>query len=385
MLAYLVAAVVWLAVRHDAEPGWLVVHLLLLGAVTNAIVTWGAHFTSTLLRQASPSRRVATIRLVALNVAIVMILVGVEAGQDATVIVGVALLVAVITGHGAALARSVHAARGRRFVAAVRFYYVAAVTLVLGAAAGASMAVGVPAQWQPRVFAAHLHLNLLGWVTLTVFGTQFTLWPTALRTRMVDGLDAAARRCLWACTAGLALILTGVLVDTRAVTLAGLLLYLAGTMLFLDPFLRTGRRRAPHSPATWMLAAGTAWLVIALVTDTAAVIRSGGPELFADRLESLVPWFLTGFVVQVLLGALTYLLPVVLGGPPATGRRTAAVLNWWGWPRLVVLNVGVLLLVLPRATTHAVGWALWGVAVVAFVGSAVTALAIGCRPRRAAG
>ncbi|HET6877000.1 MAG TPA: hypothetical protein VFH38_05685 [Jatrophihabitans sp.] len=376
VLAYLVAAVAWLAVRHGPRPGWLVIHLLLLGAVTNAIVTWGAHFTATLLRQPQPSRRLATIRLVVLNAAVVTVLAGVEAGQHATVVVGASLLIAVIAGHGGALARAVHAAKGRRFVAAVRYYYVAAAALVLGAAAGAAMAIGVPARWYPRLFAAHLHLNLLGWVTLTVFGTQFSLWPTALRTRMVDGLDSAARRCLFACTAGLALIVAGVLAATRPVTIAGLLLYLAGAALFLDPFLRTGRRRAPHSPATWMLAAGTAWLVIALVVDAAAVIGSGDPAMLADRLESLVPWFLPGFPVQVLLGALTYLLPVVLGGGPALGRRTAAVLDRWGWPRIAVLNAGVLLLTLPSDTARAAGWALVAVAVAAFLVLAGTALAI---------
>ena len=40
---------------------------------------------------------------------------------------------------------------------------------------------------------AHVHLNVLGWVGLAVVGTQFTLWPTVLRTRMVPGLERAVR------------------------------------------------------------------------------------------------------------------------------------------------------------------------------------------------
>ena len=383
VLVYVAAAVGWLAARHSSHPGWLVVHLLLLGAATNAIVIWSTHFASTLLRQPPPSLRVSAARLVALNLAIATILGAVEAEQHVAVIVGAALLIIVITTHGAAIVRTVHAARGRRFVATVRYYYVAATALVFGAAAGAALAVGVPARWQPRLFAAHLNLNVLGWVTLTVLGTQFSLWPTALRTRMVDGLDTAARRCLPACTAGLALVVGGVLAATRPLTLTGLLLYLIGAVLFLDPFIRTARRRRPHSPATWMLAAGTGWLVIALAVYSAAVVGSADPELIADRLESLVPWLLTGFVVQVLLGALTYLLPVVFGAGPPVGRRIAALLEWWGWPRIAVLNAGVLLLTLHASAARAVGWALIGVALVAFLVLAVTALVITYRPRQA--
>lgn len=373
VLSYLVAAGAWFVVRHNTRPGWLVIHLLLLGAVTNAIVTWSTHFTSALLQLPQPSRRRSVGRLVILNVAIVSILSGVEAAQHMVVVAGVALLVIVLAAHGAALARAARKARTRRFAPTARFYYLATVALILGASAGAAMAVGVPPRWQPRLFAAHVQLNLLGWVTLTVLGTQFSLWPTALRTRVVEGLDTAARRCLPACTAGLALIVAGVMTTAQPASVVGVLLYLAGVMLFLGPFVRTARQRVPHSPATWMLTAATGWLTIALGVDAAALFGTDDPQQLADRFTSLVPWFVTGFVVQVLLGALTYLLPVVLGRGPTAGRRIAAVLDRWGWPRIAALNAGVLLLALPSATFRAVGWALSGIAVASFVALAVAA------------
>jgi nitrite reductase (NO-forming) len=375
VLSYLAAAAAWFVVRQSTHPGWLVIHLLLLGAVTNAIMTWSAHFASALLQLPPPSRRRSGAQLVVLNIAIVSILSGVEAGRHAVVIAGVAVLVGVLAAHGMALARAVHAAHARRFAPTVRFYYVATAALILGAAAGAALAVGVSSRWQPRLFAAHVQLNLLGWVTLTVLGTQFSLWPTALRTRMVQGLEAAARRCLPACTVGLTLLVAGVIAAARPLSVAGALLYLAGVVLFLDPFVRTARRRAPHSPATWMLGAATGWLTIALALDAAALLSTADPQRLADRVESVVPAFLTGFVVQVLLGALTYLLPVVLGQGPASGRRITALLDRWGWPRIAALNAGVVLVALPSDTAHAVGWALAGVAVAGFVGLATAASA----------
>ena len=377
MLAYLVAAAGWIVARGPGSaPGWLLVHLLLLGAVTNAIVTWTGHFAATLLQQPQLSRPVMAWRLIALNIAIPAILVGVHLGWTAVAVVGAGLLAAVITVHGILLWRAVHAGRERRLAPTVRFYWVAAIALLLGVACGTAMEIGVPAEWYPRVYAVHMHLNLLGWVTLTVLGTEFSLWPTALRTRMVDGLERAARRCLPGCATGLGLVVVGLMTASRPVTVAGLLLYLAAVVVFLDPFVRTALQRRPTTVSTWMLAASTGWLLIALGADVVAVLRSGDPSWLADQFAALVPWFLTGFVVQVLLGALSYLLPVVLGGGPAVGRRTAAALDQWGLVRVLGLNAGVMLLALPWPALAPFGWALVSAAVATFAALAFTAMVI---------
>lgn len=377
VLAYLVAAVGWIVARGpDHAPGWLLVHLFLLGAATNAIVTWTAHFAATLLQQPPLGPRFAIARLVALNTAIPAVLVGVHEEWTAVTVAGAGLLTAVVAVHGLLLWRTVHAGRERRLAATVRFYWVAALALLLGVACGTAMEIGVPARWYPRVYAVHLHLNLLGWVTLTVLGTEFSLWPMALRTRMVGGLERAARRCLPGCAAGLTLVVAGLMTASRPVTLAGLVLYLAAIVVFLDPFVRTALHRRPGSAATWMMAASTCWLLIALGADVVAVLRSSGPPGLADEFRALVPWFLTGFVVQVLLGAMTYLLPVVLGGGPAVGRRTSRVLCTWGPLRVVVLNAGVLLLALGIPAVAPLGWAVVAAAVTAFAALAVAAMVI---------
>lgn len=359
-----------------SAPGWLLVHLILLGAVTNAIVTWTGHFAATLLQQPQLSWRVMAWRLTALNIAIPAILVGVHEGWTPVAVVGAGLLTAVTTAHGFLLWRTVHAGRERRLAPTVRFYWVAAIALLLGVACGTAMEIGVPAEWYPRVYAVHVHLNLLGWVTPTVLGTEFSLWPTALRTRMVDGLERAARLCLPGCAAGLGLVVVGLMTACRPVTVAGLALYLAAVVVFLDPFVRTALQRRPGTVPTWMLAASTGWLLIALGADVVAAIRSGDPSWLADQFAALVPWFLTGFVVQVLLGALSYLLPVVLGGGPTVSRRTAAALDRWGLIRVLVLNVGVTLLALPWPALAPFGWALVATAIATFAALAFTAMVI---------
>lgn len=375
-VGYLVAAAAVLAVRGPSGvPEWLVVHLLMLGAVTNAIVTWTRHFAATLLRGPQSSRRAAGWRLAGLNAAVLTVIVGVQGHRRSVALAGAGLLAVVLALHGLDLWRVTREGRTKRLAPTVRFYSAAVVAALLGVTAGAALVAGVSERWHARLFAAHVQLNLLGWVTFTVLGTEFSLWPTALRTRIVAGMERAARICLPAGVAGLAVLTAGVLADHRVTSLAGLAVYLAAVAVFLDPFVRTALQRAPHSPATWMLAASTCWLLVALVADGAAIVRAGDPHELEESLEALVPWFLTGFVVQVLLGALTYLLPLVLGGPPAVGRRTEAALDRWGRLRTVALNAGVLLLVAPQPL-RVWGWGLICAAVSSFAALAAAAVVI---------
>lgn len=373
VVAYLAATIAAVPVAAaGAIPRWMVVHLLLLGAVTNAIFTWTGHFAAALSRAPQPVRRGAGRRLAALNLGVVGVLVGVGLDVAGVTVAAAAVVAAVVGLHLRELVRSVRRGLGGGFTSTVRFYWAAAVTLLVGIAAGTALAIGVPEAWYARVYAAHAHVNLFGWVGLTVLGTLFTLWPTVLRTRAEGGAVRAAGRSLPACVAGLALSTTGLLAGTRPVIVAGAVLYAVGAAISLDPFVRTAWRRPPRSPAAWMLAAGTGWLLVALGAQAAAAVESSDPAGVSARLGDLVPWLLTGFVAQVLTGALTYLLPVVLGGGPAGGRRTAALLDRWGAVRTAALNAGVALIALPLpAPAGAAGWLLITTSLAGFVVLAV--------------
>lgn len=117
---------------------------------------------------------------------------------------------------------------------------------------------------------AHVHLNVLGWVGLAVVGTQFTLWPTVLRTRMVADPRRAVGWSLPLMAGVLAVTATGLLVQRRAVAVAGLAGYAAGLGVALVPFVRTALRRRPHTAASWMLGAGVAWFAVAVAADLVA-------------------------------------------------------------------------------------------------------------------
>lgn len=378
VVAYLAATVAAL-LAHDVlpVPRWLAVHLLLLGAVTNAIVTWSEHFAVALLRAAPPSRRRSAARLVVLNATVVGVLVGVTTASVPVITVAASVLLLLVVEHVVGLVRIGRRAMRGRFAHTVRFYVVAGSALVVGITLGGHLAVdSVPGgDGHARFHAGHVHANLLGWVGLTVLGTLFTLWPTVLRTRMVDGVERAARRCLWLTSGGLAVTVTGLLLGSRLGAAAGLLVYAVGVAAALDPFVRTWRQRAPHDAASWSLAAGVGWLLVGVLADVVALLTSGDLDGFLGRLDALVPMLVVGFVGQVLLGALTYLLPVVLGRGPSGFRAVSGLLGRAWVARAVLLNAGVALVTLPVPRPLPVlGWGLVLAAAAGFVVLAALAL-----------
>jgi nitrite reductase (NO-forming) len=376
VLAYLAAGGLVLALGgRVAGGGWLAVHLVLLGAATNAIVVWSEYFAAALLRTPPASERVATGRALALNLGIVAVLGGVHGGRPALAAAGASLAGAVVLGHGLALATRISRSLPTRLGGTVWFYLAAAAALLAGMGVGLWLAGGAAgsADAYLALRLAHVHLNVLGWVGLAVVGTQFTLWPTVLRTRMDEGVERAARWSLPPLAAGLAVAAAGLAAQRRPLALAGMVAYAAGLAVALVPFVRTALRRPPRSAAAWMLGAGMAWLAVAVALDLAAMAASHGVADLDARLARLVPVVAAGFALQTLTGALSYLLPVVLGRGAWGNRRLTAILEL-GWPpRVAAINLGVVALL---AGVPAVGWWLAGLGLGSFLPLAVAAVAV---------
>ncbi|WP_336708589.1 multicopper oxidase domain-containing protein [Oerskovia sp. USHLN155] len=350
VVGWLLATVV-VAVGHRWVPAspWLLVHLLLLGAVTNAICVWSQHFTDALLsRRVTPaSRRWQVARLVLLNVAVVTTVAGMVTAAWVVTLVGAVGVGVAVAAHGTALWRQSRQALAARFRICVAFYVAAAWLLPFGAGLGATLARGLDEAWHTRVVLAHAGVNLLGFVGLTVMGTLMTLWPTMLRTRMADDAPRAARTTLALVLGGLAAGVAAVLLAAPPVAAVGLATYLAGVLVSVRPMVTAARRRPPATFATWSAACALAWLVGSLATLTGVLAFSGGWETAADRVGTVTVPLVAGFAAQVLLGALTYLVPVVLGGGPAAVRSTTAVLERGAVVRVVLFNGALALFVLP--------------------------------------
>jgi nitrite reductase (NO-forming) len=239
--------------RYVPMPTWLLVHLLLLGAITNAIFVWSAHFSDALLRRRVTirSRRWQGLRLIALNLGIIAVITGVVSTHWIITLIGsIAVGIAVLL-HGITLALQMRSALASRFGATVRYYVCASLALSMGAGLGATLAHHPDEPWHGRLVIAHAALNLLGWIGLTVMGTLVTLWPTMLRTQIAEGAERVARQALPTLVISIALTVTGALLGIQSLAAVGAAGYLGGVLWVLRPLVQATRKKAPSAYATW--------------------------------------------------------------------------------------------------------------------------------------
>jgi nitrite reductase (NO-forming) len=358
---YLLAAAVAVAAhRLVPVPEWLALHLLLLGAATNAVFVWSRFFAEALLHARPGSARPAVVRLVILNTGVVAVCAGVSDGLAPLAAAGAVLVVGAVLAHVASLLALARSSPPAGPLAIVTWYYLAAgAALAVGGTLGGVLAVRWARSpvWDNAMVLAHTQVNLLGWLGLAIIGTQFMLWPMVLRTRVSGSAPGTARRVLALTAGGLAVTVAALLASpylpaARWLAAGGMAAYLAGAAASLVPAVREMRARPPRTAAAWALLAGSAWLIAALAANTVGLaggLHAAGQVL--DRL--LIPVLGVGVVAQVLTGALTFLLPVTAGGGPAGNRQLTAILER-GWrSRIVAGNAAVAALVaLPGG-----GWA----------------------------
>jgi nitrite reductase (NO-forming) len=109
-------------------------------------------------------------------------------------------------------------------------------------------------------------------------------------------------------------------------------------------------RRSPAvSYAGWSITAALCWFALCAVGFAVAVAIAPNWADAAASLEGLVPYFAVGFGAQIMIGALSFLIPVVLGGGPRAAKATAQELDRAGLFRVTVVNGALLLMLLPLA------------------------------------
>lgn len=371
VLWLVLAVVAALAHRQLPMPRWLLIHLLLLGAATHAILVWSQYFSHALLRtRASQNdRRWENLRLILANSGAAIIVVGVTASLWPVTALGVAALIAAVAWHGTSMALRLKRSLPGRFGKTVRFYLAAAALLIVGSVLGTIIAYG---ENSANLVLAHAIVNLFGWIGLAVAGTVVTLWPTILRTRADEHAAAGAARGLPLLVAGVVIAAAGALAGWPYALAAGVLLYLAGVMLIGVSLLRAARQAPPRSFAALSVGAALLWWVgtLAWIVGSIVVGIANGADFDAITAltRSAVPYLAAGFVAQVLIGALSYLIPVVLGGGPGAVRVGTVAFDRFGPARIAVANAGLFVCALPvTSVTRVVASALYLVAIASFL------------------
>lgn len=339
------------ALVHPFVPGstWLMVHMVALGAMSHSVMVWSTHFATTLLKTAPDldPRAAQGRRLLLLHAGAVLVLVGVPTSLWPATVVGATLVVAAVAWHAVALWRRLRHALPGRFRVTVRSYLAAAACLPVGALLGTLLARGPDDEMHARLVVAHSLVNVLGWLGITVVATVVTLWPTMLRAPMDADAERRARTALPVLVGGLALAVTAALVGSRPLVAVGLLVYLAGLARSASSMAGPARARPPRHHAPASVAAGLLWLVAGVLAVAWRVATAPTWADAATGYDAVAAVFVVGFMLQVLLGALSHLVPSVIGGGPSVVRAGMREMDRWWVLRLVVVNGGLALCLLP--------------------------------------
>lgn len=344
------------------ESRWLLVHIFTIGLVANSIVLWSQTLAERFLGYHLPedARRLQLGRIYALNLGLVVTVVGMLTTTWQVTCVGAVLIGGAVAWHAAALARLIgQAARHRAEkgeAPAVNglnawFFVVSAALLPVGAGFGVALAYGFADPTQAGFLVTHQALNILGFLGIAAAGVLMLMFPRLIGVPDPNRGNGRRAYALVVLPTGIAVIIAGALSNHPALAAAGVGVYLIGWVIVVAPFVPGVLRNPPHSYTTASICAALLWLFGSLIAY--AVILLTGP-FDAARVTLLSVWFLAGFAAQLLFGVMSHLLPTMMGPGPVAAAGHASMNRWWLW-RVLVINGGLLLWLLPLASWVKVG------------------------------
>ena len=127
----------------------------------------------------------------------------------------------------------------------------------------------------------------------------------------------------------------------------GALLYLLSAVAVVAPLWRTGARKGVTNYAGLSTAAALAWLAWCVIRLGVGVSYAANDDAARAVAHGLRLAVVSGFALQILLAALSFLTPVMLGGGPAMSRLTHAIMDRYAWWRITTINLCLALACLP--------------------------------------
>ena len=353
VVAWIFTALVLLAGKYAQLwpnlDAWAPLHAALLGALGSAITIWSAHFADTLLhRPAWGGALMLNGRLGLHSVGAALVITGVCINSQIVIGVGASCVALSATLGVVAMVVQKRRAVAARMAALVDYYICSLSYLMVGALAGWSIKYfdfKGQAAWSNRMYLAHVPIMVLGVLGITVLGTLVVLWPTMLRTKMEPTAPRQAQRAL----PGLALAVAVIAFSGLWRPLAGIgaLLYLLSAVAVVAPLWRTGARKGVTNYAGLSTAAALAWLAWCVIRLGVGVSYAADDDAARAVAHGLRLAVVSGFALQILLAALSFLTPVMLGGGPAMSRLTHAIMDRYTWWRITTINLCLALACLP--------------------------------------
>lgn len=356
MIIAVAMALVTLVVKNRMpQPLWTMIHLVTLGVLSNGIFQWSWFFARSLARLSADdprARRHNTIRILIFNACFLLLFVSMWLGWMVGTMIAATGIAAVAAWHGAEMLSVLRERLASRFVIVVRYYVCSASFFVLAALLASFVSAtmfspSVPealVAMRDRLTLAHALSGVAGWVGLTIGGTVITLGPTILRTRMSPDAVRGGVRVLLPWCLSLLLAIAGALLGVMPLVGAGILA--VGTCAIVGivyPYAKVLRNKGPREYSAWSFLLGLLWISVGVCAlGVASLFVSTPSQLRVLTLMWLPIIGIAGFA-QLFQGALSYLMPVVIGGGPSVVRIGIAIIDWQYSLRLGLRNGALIL------------------------------------------
>lgn len=160
---------------------------------------------------------------------------------------------------------------------------------------------------------------------------------------------------------------TGALCGLWWLAALGVTAHIVGICIVLGDLVACSVHRPPRDFPGFTMGAAICWMLVWLAW-LAWKLASNGTRLLADDIFTLSVPVIVGFLLQLLIGAMSYLMPMVMGGGPKIVRATNAKMHAYGALRATITNAGLLLWVLAMGTwTRRIGMVLTVVGLATFL------------------
>lgn len=356
LLSSLVGLAVLIGLVHGTPlPSWLRlvhVHAILIGGILQLMI--GGLFAS--LSAATQSDRIPSDShlglFVALNAATVALLVGFGLGK--MMIVGGAGIV--LIGTVATIAPTAWRYARQSLTQPTESSWLhrfSLISLLIGLVISVAMAFQFTRQYYAHARLLHLHVILLGFVTMAMIGATHRLLPIVLNAELYS--LKLARFVMVALPAGFAILIGGFITSSLHLELAigGLLILSIG--LYAYNLLRTwiGSGHQGNAASDHLMIA-TFFLVLMMILGllVGANFLPEPPALpFGSlHLAAYTHMALIGFILQTVFGVLSYGIPEILAADRTTSRKKqetyreqlAAIMDRWRAVQLTGLSFGTM-------------------------------------------
>ncbi len=351
-------------VRGTPLPSWIRlvhVHAALVGGIAQMILGGFLAFIPPLLMTGQKQRDSHPVLFLAINAGAIGMLVGFWLRQY--LVVGAAGFL--VIGAFLWIARDAWTqARKSLNSPPLNLWYYAAALLALfgGLACGETMALGFTQQSYGYVRLAHIHLNLLGFVTLAIIGTMHNLLPTVLNTPLFS--PKLARTVLILMPLGMAVLIGGFLNSSVPIEMAAGGMLLVGATLYAVNLFRTWMASTHKgNAASDHLLLGTFFLLFTIILGILVAANSlSNPPFMPYGTLHLVAYThmaLVGFVVNTIMGALSHLIPITLAVSRVTSHKKrglyleqlTTIMDRWRTVQIGGLSLGTMGLALLASLT----------------------------------